>query len=139
MNPRLIERLKLVVTETLALLGFVGTIAAVSLLLVFCSPVEAADDRGRALPVAATALLIADWSQTRDIARRADIKEMNPILGPDPAMGEVNRYFMTSIALTWAAWYYLPEPWNDRVMVGVIVIQSGTVARNASIGVRFRF
>ena len=82
-------------------------------LLVFFSSFANADewtkhdtDRQAAL----TALLVADWGQTRWIAKNpSESLEKNPLLGSSPSLGRVNAYFATSIIGHAAISYMLPK------------------------------
>lgn len=96
-------------------------------------------DRTKTLLWTATLLLAVDWLQTRDIATNPRFEERNPILGSDPDLGDVNRYFAGAVAATWVAGHVLPEPWNDRFLLGVVTTQGVVVAHNFSVGVRWRF
>lgn len=87
----------------------------------------------------ATALLVADWGQTRHISRSNDFHERNPLLGRNPSTGTVDRYFTGVIIGTWAIHKFMPKPWNKRIVLGITVMQAGVVAHNASIGVRMEF
>jgi len=43
------------------------------------------------------ALHVADWGQTRRIAKSPDtLHELNPLLGKHPTLGDVNRYFIAT-------------------------------------------
>ena len=93
----------------------------------------------KALFATSTALLVADWGQTRYIARHPDrFRELNPLLPEHPSLGDVNRHFLVSTAVMLAAAHYLPQYRKAMLQVWVAVGVIGT-ARNAHIGVRFDF
>ena len=86
-----------------------------------------------------TALIAADWAQTRNIARRDDLHETNPIMGRNPSISEVNRYFLTyALAYNLSA-YLLPEKWATRLSITIGAAQAVTVHKNIKIGVKFDF
>jgi hypothetical protein len=66
----------------------------IALLFSLCLPALADDSwpvEDKALLVASTAFLIADWGQTRTIAKKPHlVHEKNPILGRHPSVGRVN-------------------------------------------------
>jgi hypothetical protein len=99
---------------------------------------------------AATALIVVDWGQTRNmtrsplyITRCPDCKdpyyEHNPILGKSPSIGEVDKYFALAILGTVGVSYALPAKWRRYFLGGVIVLESAVVMRNHHIGLRAEF
>lgn len=107
-----------------------------------------------------TALHVADWSQTLDIAEscttssydnglgyhRAIVNvehcrhyERNPILGSRPTRGEVNTYFATTLLLHTLIAYKLPAPYRRVWQMVWIVIEADVVSANARAGVRMSF
>ena len=89
--------------------------------------------------VAANTSLVADWAQTRYIAASADHFEKNPIMGRNPSDNDVNKYFITAIILNNVIGELLPPQWGNAFYIGVAVVQTHTVLRNYSLGVRFKF
>lgn len=84
--------------------------------------------------------IAADWGQTRYIAKHPDqYHEMNPILGDHPSTGDVNRYFIGSLALNNAVYFVLPDDWKPYYAGGVAAVQFGFVAHNHSIGIKISF
>lgn len=80
-----------------------------------------------------------DWAQTRHIARNPDrFRELNPLIGRHPSLGEVNRHFIVSTALMFAAAHYLPQ-YRTRLLQVYVVVGAGYVVHNIGIGVRFQF
>jgi hypothetical protein len=99
---------------------------------------------------AATALIVVDWGQTRNmtrsplyISRCPDCQdpyyEHNPILGKSPSIGEVDKYFALAILGTVGVSYALPAKWRRYFLGGVIVLESAVVMRNHHIGLRAEF
>lgn len=86
-----------------------------------------------------SALIIADWAQTRDIARRPDIHERNPILGRNLSINKVNKYFALSLIAYNIAAYNLNPKWSRRLSISVGVMQGAVIANNLSLGVKFDF
>lgn len=81
----------------------------------------------------------ADWSQTRYIARHPEqFRETNQFLPDHPSLGEVNRHFIVSTALMFAAAHYLPQ-YRTRLLQVYVVVGAGYVVHNIGIGVRFQF
>jgi hypothetical protein len=87
-----------------------------------------------------TTLLVADWGQTRDAARRDDLKEgWNPILGEYPSTGRVDRYFAATVIGYNIAAYYLPPKWSRRLAYVVGAVQISAVGNNLILGAKFDF
>lgn len=87
-----------------------------------------------------TVLHMADWSQTRYIARHPkEYHEVNPVLGRHPSVGKVNTYFaVTGLANIWVSGALSPKyrKWWQYFCIG---FEGGVVAHNASIGIKFDF
>lgn len=82
---------------------------------------------------------LVDWGQTRYIAKHPDrFREVNPLIGDHPSLGEVNRHFIVSTALMFAAAHYLPQ-YRTRLLQVYVVVGAGYVVHNIGIGVRFQF
>jgi hypothetical protein len=61
------------------------------------------------------ALLIADWKQTRQIARAPDrYFERNPILGNHPSVGRVDTYMFAAGVLHWVIAANLSPKWRQQ-------------------------
>lgn len=88
----------------------------------------------------ALAATLADWSQTRYIARHPDLyRELNPTLPEHPSTGDVDAHFAVGIVLGAAIANWLPEDYRRYFLGGVAAIEIGVVAHNHSIGVKMRF
>lgn len=110
-------------------------------LLLLAMPAQARDWTNEELGwgAAAAAVRLADWAQTRNIVRNPDrFREVNPIIGEHPSMGRVDGVFILGSALLFAAAHYFPE-YRRSILQVYVVIGSGVVARNASIGVKMSF
>jgi hypothetical protein len=116
--------------------------AALALLAPF-GVVQAADEwsmEERATFAVSSALLVADWAQTRQIARNAQMfSETNPILGRHPSVGRVNAYFATALLLNYVIGRSLDSGWRSAWFVGVGSIEANVVQRNLSIGLSLSF
>ena len=85
------------------------------------------------------ALLIADWRQTQDIARHANIEESNEILGEHPTNGRINRYFVVANTLQLSIAYALPAAWRKAWQYSGIGFEFAMVRHNKLIGLSMRF
>lgn len=100
------------------------------LLLCGCSPYH----------FSANTLLVADWSQTLDIARNPDQHgESNPVLGKSPSVGRVNAYFISSLIAYNSVYYLLPRNHRDKLAGTISALQLYVVASNYHAGVKFDF
>ena len=99
--------------------------------------------RADAWLVAAETALLADMATTLDISHDCrnggNYHETNPILGRCPSRGEVYGYFVAAGVGTWLVSRLLPPRPRKWFLGAVILIETGYVAHNLSIGVRFRF
>lgn len=85
-------------------------------------------------------LLVADWAQTRHIARNPDrFFEKNPILGEHPSVGRVNTYFATTLVLNYIVTDALPPKWRTAYQAGLIGVELYVVGNNKRIGIRMDF
>lgn len=97
---------------------------------------------------ALTALLVADWAQTRwaikqnekGCARSCQIyEEGNPILGKHPNLGKTNNLIAASIVGHAAVAYILPHKWREGWQYVWIGIEANAVNRNQSVGIKMAF
>lgn len=115
---------------------------ATILFLCLCAPCFARDlwmPTDTALQVTSTALMVADWAQTRDIAKSSSFYETNEYLGRRPSAHRVDTYFASAIALNAAIAYVLPQPWRGYFQMSTIVLEAGTVGNNYALGIKMRF
>jgi hypothetical protein len=116
----------------------------------------------------ATALLVIDWGQTRNLAREETVTyatpacsdpntrnhplagscppqrqrvhtESNPLLPKHPNVGEVDKYFAVAMLGTLGLSYALPTNYRRYFLGAVIVLEAATVLRNHHIGLRVDF
>jgi len=88
---------------------------------------------------AAELSLLADYSQTRKIAKDPRYFEHNPILGTHPRIVDVNRYFAAAGILTAGISYVLPKNWREGFLGTVIGVEIITVGNNLGIGLKVGF
>jgi hypothetical protein len=93
--------------------------------------------RDTALEVVYAVAQAADWRQTLDIAAAG--REINPVLGPHPSAGVVHTYFASTLVAHALVARALPRPWREGWQAAWIVIETGYVARNVSLGWRIQF
>lgn len=115
--------------------------AAILALALLAMPAHAHDwtpsEKGWAAAWLATRAV--DWGQTRYIARNPDkFRELNPMLGAHPSLGEVNRAFLVSTAVGLLAAHYLPQYRKGMLQVW-FAVGVGVTVRNAAIGIRMEF
>ena len=94
----------------------------------------------RALEWSTTALIVADWGQTLDIADSPDRREKNSWIGWNPGRRHVNTYFTTKLATHYIINSYKPlgkykNIWN--IWQFLITIQA--VKRNNQVGLSIKF
>ena len=85
------------------------------------------------------ALHALDWLQTRVIARDPRYHEINPTLGTNPGMGDINRYFALCAAAHIGISAMLPRGWRDGWQYLTIGYRYGYVESNFRLGVRIDF
>ena len=126
-----------------ALTAWMRRIAATLALLAPFGVVQAGDEwttEERATFAASSALLVADWAQTRKIARNAQMySETNSILGQHPSVGRVNTYFATALLLNYVIGRSLTSRWRTAWFVAVGSVEANVVQRNLSIGLTVSF
>jgi hypothetical protein len=94
-----------------------------------------------ALEAATDALLIADWSQTRQIPRSPDQGwyETNIYLGEHPGDGRVNGYFATCLVVNTVIHRVLPEPYLRYYQTGVVAVEAIAIGNNYNLGIKVKF
>jgi len=97
-------------------------------------------DVNKALWAASTATLIADWGQTRYTAANPDrYYEKNKILGEQPSLDAVDRYFTGAVLLNTTMFFVLPEKWQTYWFAGLAGFELFIVGRNHTRGIKFNF
>ena len=105
----------------------------------FCTSNARAAEPDEYLAAALTAHIL-DWSQTRYISSHCDtFHETNPVLGLCPSAAHVNTYFLGTAVMLTAAHLLLPEKYAKYITGVWLVLEGGTVARNARMGIKLDF
>src|SRR5262245_2817096 len=75
------------------------------------------------------ALLWVDAAQTRSIARQGwrDHHEVNPILGPQPSVGQINRDTAAAAVATLGVAAVLPPRFRRWFLAGAVAVEASTV------------
>lgn len=82
--------------------------------------------------------ILMDWLQTRYISKNPDrYEEANPILGPNPSLEEVDRYFAVCLIGNTLIAYLLPQKLRIRWQVISLRMQLETVNHNYNMGIKF--
>jgi hypothetical protein len=91
------------------------------------------------LALGSTALIVADWSQTLQVARnRHRWSEGNPLIGRHPSEGHVNT--MMTLYVAWNAGALLLPKRPRRIWyIAVTVIEAVAVAHNLEAGISIGF
>lgn len=84
-------------------------------------------------------LWLADYRQTREIATNPSYYETNEILGRDPTLSEVDRYFAIGAAVHAVISSTLPRRYRSWWQYATIAVQAGYVGHNMSIGLSVDF
>ena len=94
----------------------------------------------RWIAAGAVVATVADWSQTRSIAKSGgQWVETSPLLGSAPTVGEVNRHFAGYLLLQSAITCALPAHLR-RYHLGIwFAAETAFTLSNARIGIRFDF
>ena len=120
-------------------------ITLIFVFLFFHSIAIAAEDnrwtgKDTAWQTAYTVLHIADWGQTRYIAKHPErFNERNAILGDHPSTRKVDAYFATTLVAHTAISYVLPVKYRRVWQAVTIAVEGNAVAHNMKIGIKFGF
>lgn len=112
------------------------------IILFFSQPATAADKWDKidiSLGVAATALKVLDWRQTKFAMESGNYFEMNPLLGRYPSQNKIDAYFALSSLLQFGIAHYLPSVWRKAWLIGWVGLSGNNVYRNYEVGIGFRF
>lgn len=84
--------------------------------------------------------ILADWAQTRQIAKNPDKwRETNELLGEHPSVGDVNRHFLIYGATVGILAHISPPPIRKALLGGVLVYQIDLVSENYSLGIEVKW
>lgn len=111
------------------------------LVLLLCAAPLAAQQRkpiDYALATVTTGLLVADWSQTLQIARTSWRYERNPIMGRHPSVGHVNTVCGIEVLANLAV-LALPKLPRRLWYLAFLPAQTLTVLHNRAIGLTIGF
>lgn len=87
----------------------------------------------------AAGLYVVDYGQTRNIAKNPQqFRELNPLLGSHPTLGQVNRHFLIGTAVVFSAAHFLPQ-YRSTILKTFIVIETVNTVRNYHVGLRMEF
>lgn len=89
--------------------------------------------------VIVNALILADWSQTREISKNPNYIEHNPILGENPSVSKVDKYIGLGLLAYNVFALILPDKYERVLTRTLMVVEAGVVIRNNSIGIEFDF
>ena len=122
------------------LLGLAFWIASTLILVKFAYAGDDWDSASKYLAGSALASTLADWSETRYIAKHPDeFYEANRVLGKHPTTGKVDAYFAGSIALTYFIADQLPSNYRKIFLGSISVVEISFVNHNKSLGIGWSF
>jgi hypothetical protein len=135
----------------------IGAMRALALVLLLPGAVMAADwtATDTTLLGSALALTAIDWGQTRYMAKTMYTEkwnfdgtpavsarshyETNPLLGREPRLKTIDRYFPAAMLGTAVLSVVMPTTYRRTFLGGVILLESAVVLRNHQIGLRVSF
>lgn len=92
------------------------------------------------LAASSTALIAADWAQTRYIVKHPEFTEQwSPILPEHPTINQVNANFAIGMALNLLIGDAVGSEWRSAWFGGVSVVEGVTVAHNLHLGIQVKF
>lgn len=92
-----------------------------------------------ALLAGALTLQAIDWGQTRAAMRHGGYTEKNPILGPQPSIGRLDKVCTLAMVGTVGLAYVLPPLYRRAFLGGVVTIEAAIVYRHRQLGLRVDF
>jgi len=114
-------------------------VALILLLITLGAERTEAGEYKPAQQVIVSGLIIADWLQTREIARSDEFYETNPILGRHPSQSEVNQYFLACLVGYNLLTYHLKPEGAKWFSLAIGISQANTVQQNLSLGIEIKF
>jgi len=97
------------------------------------------DKEDTALQATVVATMLVDMAQTLYISGHDEYSELNPLLGERPSRDRVYGYFLGGIVAHTVVSYLLPKEYRKWWQGAFIVIESGMVIRNSSLGIGFSY
>ena len=86
-----------------------------------------------------SALVVADWSQTRQIAKNPlEYKEYNPLIGNHPHVDKVDLWFIGSLIGSYY-WFDYMESNRKTVIFTASIVRGAIVGHNLNVGLRIGF
>ena len=87
-----------------------------------------------------TALVVADWSQTKKIDSTPGIAEVNPFFGsPHPSQSKINTLIPLGLLAGWVGLYVLPKEWRVSYQASLITAESYAILNNYQHGLQVGF
>ena len=97
------------------------------------------DKEDTALQATVVATLLMDMSQTLYISGHDEYYELNPLLGERPSRDKVYGYFLGGIVAHTAVSYLLPKEYRKWWQCAFILVESGMIIRNSTIGIGYSY
>lgn len=121
---------------------FKKLLAAVMLTVPLCVNAQTREwtDDEKLLGTASGVLIASDWLLTRDMIKNHSGKyfELNPLLGPTPSLGELNRHFLMFTPLLYFTVNHF-EGQRKNLLATFVIIETLNISHMYSIGLRFSF
>ncbi len=110
-----------------------AAIVVACLVVSACSPRWILKDRGQKVLLAtSTAAIACDWGMTRWMPKTGGYEmgyaELNPIMGRNPSLGQIDAVFVGLIAANLASYWVLPK-WAKAILyTSVTGLEAGNIA-----------
>lgn len=85
--------------------------------------------------VTALALTACDWGSSAWAAGTGDYEESNPVMGGHPSNNAIATYMMSTMAITAATWYFLPENWKPVAWAPVAGVETHALYHQTSVAI----
>lgn len=122
---------------------FKKLLAAVLLTVPLCVNAQTREwtDDEKLLGATSAVLMASDWSMTRDMIKNhppGKYFEANPLLGPTPTLGELNRHFLIFSPLMYITSNHY-EVHRKTLLTTFVIVELVNVTHMYHIGLRFSF
>ena len=97
------------------------------------------DKEDTVLQATVVSLLLMDMTQTLYVSGHDEYCELNPLLGERPSRDKVYGYFLGGIVAHTVISYLLPKEYRKWWQGAFILVESGMVLRNSSLGIGFSY